>query len=182
VGIVSRSQAGSGALTQLASTVLGASAPSIDFSGIAATLTHLLIVYYLRSDAATTNDNLLIRFNNDSGANYDMQADRAFAATPAANEALAATSINCTSCLCGANAPANVFAGGTIEIHNYANASNNKTASVVGGSKGGTTTGTLIASRIAGFWRSSAAINRVTLLPATGNFVTGSLATLYGLA
>ena len=46
----------------------------------------------------------------------------------------------------------------------------------------GTATTTIQLTSGSGFWRSNAAITQLTLVPASGNFVSGSLAVLYGVS
>ena len=62
---------------KLAETLLVAPAASITFSGIPATFSHLEIEWHARGDVAGTSTTILLRLNNDSGANYDDQRIRA---------------------------------------------------------------------------------------------------------
>jgi hypothetical protein len=72
--------------------VAGVSAASIDVTGIIAGYAHLRLVLQARGDAAVTTTSLLVRFNNDSAANYDSQS-QALRTTNANSAAAAATSI-----------------------------------------------------------------------------------------
>lgn len=145
------------------------------------TYAHLLVVCYLRSDRALTVDDCQLRFNNDTGANYDLESLRATAATPVSSELFAQTSIY-QGAIPAASATANVFGGPTFLIPNYANATNQKMILGWTGHKVGTTTGLLGAGVASGFWRSNAAINRITLFPVVGpNFVAGSRVSVYAL-
>lgn len=161
-------------------STLGGSAANVDVTSISATYAHLLIVAYARGDTAALSTSLMARFNGDTAANYDYQIQDASAATKLANESFAQT-----SALAGripANtAGANLFSANIIFIPHYAGSSNNKVALSISSIKVGTSTSNLTVTMAGGFWRSSAAINQVTLLPAAGNFVSGTRVTVYGM-
>jgi hypothetical protein len=70
---------------------------------------------------------------------------------------------------------------GRVEHRRYAATTFHKIAQVAGGHKTGTASGSFSTSTLTGHWRSTAAITRITLRLAAGNFVTGTTATLYGL-
>ncbi len=84
--------ADSGFMRMLADTTLGVAAASIDFTSIPQTFAHLMLALYGRGDTAVVNQFVRIRFNNDSGANYDYQEIHAAAAAVTASEGLAQTS------------------------------------------------------------------------------------------
>src|SRR5688572_24681195 len=66
----------------LGETSLGASAASITYSGLPSGWKHLYLAGYSRGDAVATNVAVNVRFNSDSGANYDYQYMLASGATP----------------------------------------------------------------------------------------------------
>jgi hypothetical protein len=169
-----------GGLVPIYDKTLLAAAASVDIQGIPATFESLLLVAYVRSDAATTNDTLLLRLNGDSAANYDSQVTRSFQTTGSHLESVASTAMQLYSQGNGASAPANVFSMSEILIPNYANALQ-KVAKSSGGSRGGSATGGFISAQGFHAWRSNAVINRLTLLPITGSFVTGTRVALFGL-
>lgn len=164
----------------LADSTLVASAASIDLTGIAPDWAHLMIVAYLRGDAAAVVSALNIRFNGDTGANYDYQSIGASAAATSGAEAFATSSCRVGS-IPAATAPASVFGAFTADIPSYSQATNNKAAHTSSAVKAGTTTTLLGVEAYLAAWRSSAAITSVTLLPGSGNFVSGSRVTLYGM-
>jgi len=168
-----------GMVRPIADQILGGAAASIDLTSIPSTFAHLLVEVYARSDTVATVAAFNCRLNNDSGANYDAQNASGVAAAASAGESFAATSIGFPG-VPAASAPANVFGGYVIFIPNYATTANNKLILALGGLKTGTATGTLTVDARAGFWRSSAAINRLTFTPG-GNLVAGSRVTLYGM-
>lgn len=159
-------------------STLGVAAATIDITPIPITYAHLLVVLYGRGDTAAASTTVLMRFNADSAANYDYQLMFASAATASASETFGSTSVP-VGTLEAATAGANLFSMAEIVIPHYANAANNKTARSISCSKTGTSTGNLQALSAAMFWRSSAAINRLTFLPAAGNFAAGTRCSVY---
>jgi hypothetical protein len=164
----------------ISDTTLGGSAANIDVTSIVATYAHLLVVIYARGDTALTSTPLSLRFNNDSAANYDYQQLKGSAAAATASETFAQTAMVAGN-MAANTAGANLFSAHIMFIPHYAGSANNKIALSIASLKTGTTTGLMTDNLVGGFWRSSAAINRITLLPAFGNFVTGTRATIYGM-
>lgn len=175
-----RDNLNSGVPVVLANSTLVASAASISFTGINQTFAHLLVIAYLRGDTASVSTNAMLRFNNDAGANYDYQLLDGSAAVSSAGEAFAQTSIS-AGLAAAATAGANLFSAHHVTIPHYAQATNNKAIIRNREAKSGTSSLSLSTGLSAGFWRSNAAINRVTILPATGNWAAGSAATVLGL-
>jgi hypothetical protein len=173
--------ADSGFMRMLADTTLGAGAASIEFASIPATFAHLMLLIEGRGDAASLAANLLLRLNNDSGASqytYGILNSGGAAAGGADNA-------SATSFFAGVIAAATAtaaFSGlAAIWIPHYAGTTFLKRIQSQYGAQYATTAGNLNHGVSDGFWNSSAAVNRVTLLPASGNFVAGTRATLYGL-
>lgn len=161
-------------------STLGADAASIDTGGggIAATADHLLVYLLLRTTEAVTEANGFLRFNNDSGANYDRHVLRVDNVTISGIILNAQTEIALT--LLGANAQAGAFAAVTLHIPSYRQTTAHKSftsASVA-------LEDTAADSRIeqgGGRWRNTAAITRMAVGPSSGNFLAGSRMTIYGL-
>lgn len=160
-------------------TVTGSAAATIDFTNIVQTYRHLLIELVSLNNTGAAN--VLMRFSSDgttfdSGNNYDWQYDSGSAAAEEAGELLATSSL-----LAGSHGSAsNVMSPATIKILDYTNAYQ-KTALIQYSRKSGTSSGNLIAGLAGGYWRNTAAIQGVRLLPASNSFAVGSRATLYGL-
>ena len=167
--------------TKIAEVVLAGAAATINFSAIPATYRHLLIEAYVRGDTAAGNTGVGLRFNADSGANYDEQLVQGAQTAATGIENIAATSLF-LGFMPANTATANTFAPFRIDVPHYANAANNKAAIWNQVMKQGTTTGNFIAISGGGFWRSNVAITQVTLTPVAGNFVSGSLCVLYGMS
>lgn len=172
-------ESGTSPMEVIAETVLASPAASIDFTSIPATYRHLMIALSGRSDRSATSDPVSVRFNNDSGANYDQQLLRGSNSVASASATVAATSAQVLQ-IPAASVGAGVASGGQVIIPNYAGTTLQKHATGVGGLKLGTTTGDQYTQQFSISWRSSAAINRVTLVT-IGNLVAGTVATLYGI-
>jgi hypothetical protein len=172
--------AGGGALVLIASSVLAADAASIDFTNIPATYNHLRLVIVARATGATEDDFFIVRLNNDGAANYDRIL------SVSENNAMAIATANATAAPFGAYVPAASATAGVagyaeVTIPLYAGTTWQKVIHTVGGY-----VDTAAANNRSGFatanWRSTVAVNRVTLLPSAGpNFKAGSAAYLYGL-
>lgn len=168
-----RDNGNSGYVRLIAETTLGASAANVDFTSIPTTFSHLLLTWQARSDAAVTASTLLVRFNGDSAANYAWEKLDAIAAAASAASFTAQTSIQIDA-LVGASAPASQSGFGHAWIPNYLGVTFFKQISLIGGQS-------TYAQLHTGLWSSTAAINRVTILPTTGNFVAGTRFSLYGV-
>lgn len=166
-------------------TVLTGSAANIDIQNIPDDFYALLLLLELRSDVVATSDSVLLRFNNDSGANYySIGADIAHSATLTTAESVAGTSILMLRGAAGASSPAGYRSELAITIWDYASASRVRRAHWNGGTQLANSTANIRAILGQGTWTNvAAAINRLTVLPNAGaNFVTGSAYTLLGLA
>jgi hypothetical protein len=155
----------------LADTTLG-SAGQFDFTSISASYKHLKIIASLRGDD-NGNFSAAIRFNNDSGANYNYDQDGTSTA--------GATSMQPFGII-GKDIGTLQFTAVEAIIPDYAG-SNQKTLAGYGGHTPGASTTDYRVYRGVGSWASTAAITRITVFTNTGttNFVAGSRITIYGL-
>lgn len=168
----------SGAVSVIARTVLGSDTATVDFTSIPATYENLAISYVARATSSSTWVRLLMRFNNDSTANYESSI---YYQTTSAENLTAQTAIR-AAIIPDASATAGFAGTGQIDIAGYARTVFNKSAVTVGGAQYAVGTGAQLASYGQGLWVSTAAINQVTLLSSSGSFKTGSVFTLYGIA
>lgn len=169
-----------GGLTKIAETLLAASAASIDFTSIPQIYRHLLVVFMGRgSNTAGTWDWVLMQFNADSGSNYDSQELYAAAAVVTAAEGLAGTAGHIGAYIATANAGVGSTA---IWIPDYTRTAWLKAAYSLGTQKQSTASGGTQVGVRGVHWRSTAVITQVSLLPASGTWNSGTMATLYGLA
>ena len=167
------------ALFLIKNTTLTVAAATVDFTNIPQSFRHLELVCQMRGDTAATNVAVGLRFNNDSGANYDYIIMAANATAAGVGEGLAQTQMQAFQ-MSGATAPANSADGFNVLIHNYASTIHRKAITSLNSEKLAETTTNIYLRATAGWWRSTAAIDRVTILPASGNFVVGCVFSLYG--
>ena len=135
----------------------------------------------LRTTKAAIFDPVRIRFNNDSGPNYQNVIQYTVDGINATTEENSATG-GYTEAM-AANSPSGSFAAITVWIPDYASTvtTYKNFTSTSGGLKDATSPHLVDAG---GSWKSGgAAISRITLVPGTGpNFLAGSRVTVYGLS
>ena len=143
-----------------------------DVTSIPQTFKSLNLVISARAAAAAASSNALIRFNNDSGSNYDWQRLYASSTTVTASEGRAQTS-SYVGNIYGNSVSAGLFSGISIDIPNYTKTHIGK--AFVANSQSG------IVLTVHGNWRLANAINRITIYSETGtNLLAGSVLSLYG--
>jgi len=169
------SNAGGGALVLISRQILTADATSIDFPSIPADYEDLVLVLQGRGTAPATEFRPLIRFNNDSGANYDYSRWNRWG-----NVTLASQTSAEISSLPGANASANKASDFTLEIINYKRTTFFKSAHATSSFSQDAAAAGQSPTAAAISWRSTAAINKITLLPSSGAFAVGTVISLYG--
>jgi hypothetical protein len=161
----------------LATQTLGSAAATVTFSSISAAYTDLVLVV---SPAVSSGvDNMRIRVGNgtvDSGSNYSYTA-----LTGNGSTAVSARASNETSVLTDYNGYMNTTLGNVTKVINFQNYSNTTTNKTVLMRSNNAATGT---DAMVSLWRSTAAINIITLFVSGGvaNFAAGSTFSLYGVA
>jgi hypothetical protein len=176
----STSGASSGAFVQINKTLLGAPAASITISGIPGTYNNLYLTFNGASDQATGSELVNIQFNADTGANYNIET-LAFNGTSAASSSAAAgaTALQPTT-ISGTTSPAGTPGPLRMEIFTYAGTTFWKDMVYQAGQNAAGTSGAMQAYNGWGEWKSTAAITSIKIFPSAGNFITGSVAILYG--
>lgn len=169
-----------GALVLLEDKLLTAAAASFDFTGIPATYRHLLLIVNGRGSVAAGSTLLQLTLNGDGAANYDGQRLVGIDITPSASAQAAATFVNVGD-LAGATLPAGISGHTTLTLYDYAGTTFQKTLTGSAGVRFGVAAADMVLTNFMGAWRSTAAVTRVTIAPAAGNFIAGSRATLYAL-
>jgi hypothetical protein len=149
-------------------------------NAIPAAYSCLQVFALLQTDDAAATSSALMTVNGDSGAHYDRQYVFGSATTAQAGNNLGATSwtLDCHG-TGGTSGYATTF---TFFFPGYAGTTFNKTATQALGRADGTGSNTGAAALALG-WRSTAAINQITLVPNTGGakFKAGSMLLIYGL-
>jgi hypothetical protein len=154
---------------------LNASAASVTFSNIPQTgYTDLKLVMSARSDAASVTGYVTAGFNG-STSNFSI---RGLYGTGSGTGSFTTPS-NFVGELVGNSATASTFSNLEMYIPNYAG-SNNKSYSV--DSVGENNATTAQATLTAGLWSITTAVSSITFTPNSGNFVSGSTFSLYGVA
>jgi hypothetical protein len=156
---------------KIATTTLGSASASINFNSIGSSFTDLRLV--LIGKPTTNNASFLFRLNSDSSSLYsytEIYGDGSSAAS------YRETNIN-TGKIC--HAVSSTYPSmGTLDLFSYAGSTfktNLATDSSDRNGAGGTV------RRIVNLYRSTTAISSITLLLDSGDFASGTTATLYGI-
>ena len=169
-----------GGMKLIEETLLGAPAANFDFTAIPAIYAHLKLVITGRGSNAAANIGVYMTFNADGGANYDWERLNVNAAVPVATEFFGQTSCSIGN-FAAATAAAGLAGSSEVMFPDYAGTTFNKTYIANGLYKVGTAGTNVHIFNNYGHWRSSVAINQITITPNAGNFITGSIASLYGI-
>jgi hypothetical protein len=168
--------AGSG-LTMINRQVLAASTAAITFSAIPAIYEDLLLILEGRSTNAGAE--VRAQFNGDTAANYDFTRENRFGTA----SGIAAAYIE-TASLPPSTMTANYPSGVNIEIPGYARTAFYKMLRARSETATSVAAAGLFSQSTQGWWRNTAAITAINLFLQTGatvgNFVAGTVATLYG--
>jgi hypothetical protein len=157
--------------TPIATTTLGSDTATITFSSIPSTYTDLRIIFNGANDNST-NPQFIV--NGDSGANY---SDTWLGGSGSAAASGRQTS---TNYVLWGGMDTNLSTA-TLDFMNYSNTTTYKTMLIR--SSAASNTGGQAVSAWVGLWRSTAAINSITLQNnSTYKYKAGSTATLYGIA
>ena len=161
--------------TPIATTTLGSDTSSISFTSISGSYTDLVLILFARSTRPTTDDTLVMRFNNDSGSNYS-KTRLVGTGSAASSYTSGSTTAFLLDAISGASNPTGEFSPNIYNIMNYSNTTTYKTIVT----RSNTASAYVVAET--GLWRSTAAVNRIDLSLNTGpNFKAGTMATLYGI-
>lgn len=165
----------------LLSTTTLASPGIFDVTGIAATANDLRLVCILRGADVGTNDSATLVLNNDTGAHYNLERGEFSGATVTGQELLSQAAITLGQITAGGST-ANYFSAIWIDLPGYASTTWNKQAYWKVATNLNDLTGNQEAWACEAIWRSTAAINRVTIKGvSTANLATGSQLRIYGI-
>jgi hypothetical protein len=152
--------------TPLATVTLGTATASVTFSSIPATYRDLILV--MNGVGSLSTDDVL-RFNSDSGANYNWVRMFGTGSTATSSASASQTYIRNT----GNTSPVNSM---IIQIMDYSATDKHKTVL----SRGDNPAETVMA--VASRWANTAAITSVSHSVASGTWTVGSTFNLYGIA
>ena len=148
-------------------TVSGSSTTTITFSSIPATYTDLILI---TQQSNSSNQSSYLRVNGDTGSNYSstyLGGD--------GSSSYSGRRTNQTSFINDFATTYTSLAMDIIHFMNYANTTTYKT--IIGRDS----VASVSVATAVGLWRSTAAINSISLQVAGGNLVAGSTFTLYGI-
>ena len=164
-------------------TVGSGGASSISFTSIPDTYRHLYVVGSFRSDASTARfSGDSVTFNDDTGSNYSYSALFTTGNAPIGTEETGRPNLNYLFTANASGSVANAFAAGSMWVLDYA--ATDKFTGVIGGASAvndNLDTSDYFEGLISGHWKSTAAVNKITIASGSGNYVQYSEATLYGL-
>jgi hypothetical protein len=160
----------------LATVTLSASASSITFTGIPAGYKHLQIRCTARTDHTTVTQDFVYLLNNDTNnANYVYHR---LGGDGASAFAQSATSSRILGINTGINAGASMFGANVIDILDYSSTNKYKTVrNLVGSDRNGSG----IVGMYSNLWMNTAAVDSVSIIAETGNWVQYSSFALYGV-
>lgn len=177
----------SGAMRRIDRQVLGSAAATVTLSAIPGTYSTLVLQMTLRGDTTGTFLSVVsVRFNGDTGSNYDWERLASSAAGAVRTGGAGVTSGNLGTMPApgsgGSTTPAGQSGMIRVEIPDYANTVFRKQYKSSGGYRNTPdATGGFVNEQVAGNWRNSAAITQIDVLSASGNFAEGSIFTLWGI-
>jgi hypothetical protein len=159
-------------------TVGGGGSPTVTFSSIPATYTHLQIRAIARTDRASEGDALGMQFNGDTATNYSRHQLNGDGSTASA-DAGTSTAYMQINRFTGATANTSVFGVMVADVFDYANTNKYKTVRTLGGYDNN---GSGLITLNSGNWRNTAAVTSITLYSInSANLVQYSSFALYGI-
>ena len=155
----------------IATTTLGSAASSITFSSIPATYTDLRVVFV--ATTSSTSGQVLIRYNGTTTTLYSNTNLYGTGSAAGSNRNANINTIDWMQGTFSTTLPQMV----TLDIFSYAGSTNKTTLATYNGDKNGSG----YVQNSVFLYRNTAAIDTILLYANTGNFNTGTTATLYGI-
>jgi hypothetical protein len=149
----------------IATNTLGSTQSSVTFSSIPATYTDLVLVCNVTK---TASSNTAFRLNSDTGSNYSSTFMEGNGSSASSNRLTSTTQGSIDYSDTTVNPVPSVT-----HFMNYSNTTTNKTTLSRSGSE--------YVYAYVNLWRNTAAINTILVYAASGNYVAGSIFTLYGI-
>ena len=167
----------------ISTTVLGSSAASVTFSGLgtsAAAYKHLQIRAAIRTDYTSPFNDCYLQFNGVTSSSYSWHQLYGYNGSVGSSAGSSTVSIDLGSAV-GASNAASAFSAMVVDIADFQSTSKNKTLKSLSGGAGSTGGTNSILNLYSGAWYSTSAVTSFLIYPSSGNFVTGSRFSLYGL-
>jgi hypothetical protein len=179
LGVTASGFFGGGDFELISTSILPSAQSSVvfDVSTFASTYKHLQIRAAVKTNAGGWPDDLQIRFNNDSGSNYNGHA--VFGSQIGAVESISSGSTtSIPTILTSGGGPGDLFSANIIDILDAYSAIKNTTVRAMSGV---ISAGSQIRFT-SGLWRNTASLTSITLnTGSTTNFIAGSRFSLYGI-
>lgn len=163
----------------LSEVVTSGSQANVTFSSIPATYRNLRIMVSARGDAAAASAQLRLQFNGDTAANYEWQATY-FTNTTSVSGGTATTQI-APADIPAASASTGAVGLADITISNYIGTIFHKSVLFLAGLQPGSSGTSMSSINGYGRWKNTAAISSVKVFLSSGNFVDGSIVSIYGM-
>lgn len=153
----------------IATQTLGSATATVTFSSIPSTYTDLVLV--CNFGASSSGQDFTFQFNGDTGTNYSFtrmygNGTSAVSGRETNQSKIYADSVGVSTSLQAAD---------IIQVMNYSNTTTYKTALVRVADAAKST------EAVVGLWRSTSAINSISLAMTSGNLLSGSTFSLYGI-
>ena len=164
-----------GDFESIATVILSGNQATVSFTSIPSTFQHLQLRLFPRT---TANNGILLKINNDTGANY---ARHRVSGNGSTTQSSASTSQTVSYLFNAMGVPdgTSIFGGSVVDILDYANTNKFKTVRALSGFDANGSGGIELNSTS---WQSTAAINRIDLtMDASANFTQYSHFALYGI-
>ena len=159
---------------KIATTTAGGSSATVTFNSISGSYTDIVLISSVRTTSNSDGFDVLAQFNSDTGSNYSITQMYGTGSSAASNRETNRTSAK-VGLMAGNLTTAGTFASNIAHIQNYSNSTTYKTVLARRDLSTQYTVATV------SLWRSTSAINSITLNAEVGNFASGSTFTLYGI-
>lgn len=152
---------------------------SISFSSIPSTYRHLQVRALHRATTGAGDGTVYMRFNGDSSSNYSSHRLYGYGSSAGGDSAVNATAVSAGQSM-GATPSLQGFSAMITDVVDYANVSKYKTVrSLAGTDLNGDASGAVFFN--SGNWRSTSAINSITITTNQTSFAQYSTFALYGI-
>ena len=166
----------------LATTTLGSSVSAVTFTSPNdgssldwGQFMDLMVIWYARSDRSSTNNDFIVRFNNDSGSDYEVQSFSSSGSS--ANPYATTTTFMYAGNLPAASSTANHMSAG---VASFMDVNSGKYKSLLAQSAKDAN-GSGYADLLSGVYRSQSPVTRIDLMASGNNLVSGSKFSLFGI-
>jgi hypothetical protein len=166
----------------ISTVTLSSNQTTITFSSIPSTYKHLQLRIIARSDKSTNAGvDGLLRFNSDTGANYNWHYILGYGTGTAAGGVANASSIDLGITAAANGSSSNIYAATIVDILDYADTNKFKTTRSIDGFEPNQSSGRDL-RYVSGSWRNTNAITSMTLTTdPSSNFIQYSSFALYGI-